>query len=59
MYCDHCGDLLTGGDHTLCHRARAMEPPRYCPTCRRRLVVQVTPNGWTAECSRHGSHPAA
>ncbi|WP_442789719.1 biotin synthase auxiliary protein BsaP [Paenarthrobacter sp. GOM3] len=31
-----------------------MEPPRYCVECRRRLKVQVTPTGWTAECSRHG-----
>ncbi|WP_446698068.1 biotin synthase auxiliary protein BsaP [Arthrobacter sp. TS-15] len=31
-----------------------MEPPRFCPECRRRMKVQVTPLGWTAECSRHG-----
>ncbi|WP_455769329.1 biotin synthase auxiliary protein BsaP [Paenarthrobacter ureafaciens] len=31
-----------------------MEPPRYCTVCRRRMKVQVTPLGWTAECSRHG-----
>ena len=32
----------------------AMEPPRYCTACRRRMKVQVTPLGWSAECSRHG-----
>ncbi|WP_456236608.1 biotin synthase auxiliary protein BsaP [Arthrobacter terricola] len=31
-----------------------MEPPRYCARCRRRMKVQVTPLGWTADCSRHG-----
>ncbi|WP_441293914.1 biotin synthase auxiliary protein BsaP [Arthrobacter sp. 31Y] len=31
-----------------------MEPPRFCPQCRRRMKVQVTPLAWTAECSRHG-----
>ena len=31
-----------------------MEPPRYCAQCRRRMKVQVTPLGWSAECSRHG-----
>ena len=27
-----------------------MEPPRYCTACRRRMKVQVTPLGWSAEC---------
>jgi hypothetical protein len=35
-------------------RARELEPPRYCPQCRRRMVVQVTPAGWQARCSVHG-----
>lgn len=30
------------------------EPPRRCPICDRRLVVQVRPDGWRARCSRHG-----
>ncbi len=62
MYCDHCGEELTaatgaeatGEVHAACARARVLEPPRYCPECRRRLVVQVTPLGWTARCSAHG-----
>jgi ribosomal protein S18 acetylase RimI-like enzyme len=31
-----------------------LEPPRYCGACGRRMVVQVTPRGWTARCSTHG-----
>ncbi|GAA4322078.1 hypothetical protein ACFQY7_52170 [Actinomadura luteofluorescens] len=53
MYCDRCGEPAEG-DHTPCRTARRMEPPRYCPDCRRRLKVQVTPTAWTAECSHHG-----
>ncbi|MGQ0846634.1 MAG: biotin synthase auxiliary protein BsaP [Sporichthyaceae bacterium] len=54
-YCDRCGDELAAGDHTECFRARDLEPPRYCSRCRRRMVVQVTPDSWTARCSEHGS----
>jgi ribosomal protein S18 acetylase RimI-like enzyme len=35
--------------------ARDLEPPRYCGVCGRRMVVQVTPHGWTAHCSVHGT----
>jgi hypothetical protein len=52
-YCDRCGEPLAGG-HQNCRQARTLEPPRYCPDCRRRLVVQVTPTGWTARCVQHG-----
>ena len=31
-----------------------LEPPRFCADCGRRMVVQVRPDGWWAECSRHG-----
>lgn len=31
-----------------------LEPPRYCADCGRRMVVQVRPDGWWAQCSRHG-----
>jgi hypothetical protein len=34
--------------------ALGLEPPRFCVECGRRMVVQVVPDGWTAECSRHG-----
>ncbi|HEU5160646.1 MAG TPA: hypothetical protein VFU43_26850 [Streptosporangiaceae bacterium] len=58
-YCDHCGRPLGVGGHADCRAARRLEPPRYCATCRRRLVVQVTPRGWSARCSRHGTVDSA
>ncbi|WP_113703844.1 hypothetical protein [Nonomuraea lactucae] len=54
-YCDHCGRPMGDGDHASCLAARELEPPRYCATCRRRLVVQVTPTGWSARCVEHGT----
>ncbi|HJY24172.1 MAG TPA: hypothetical protein VJ649_00685 [Actinomycetes bacterium] len=54
-FCDRCGLRATEGDHAACRRARSLEPPRYCETCRRRLVVQVTPLGWSASCVEHGT----
>lgn len=55
-YCVHCGQASEAGrDHAACRNPRTeLEPPRYCGLCARRLVVQVTPVGWTARCSRHG-----
>ena len=53
-YCDRCGEPVGGAAHQACQQARVLEPPRYCPDCRRRLVVQVTPTGWTARCVEHG-----
>jgi GNAT superfamily N-acetyltransferase len=53
-YCDQCGEPLTGEGHERCRRGRELEPPRYCPQCRRRMVVQVAPTGWTARCVEHG-----
>jgi hypothetical protein len=53
-YCDRCGEPTATGGHQTCRQARGLEPPRYCPDCRRRLVVQVTPTGWTARCVEHG-----
>jgi len=54
VFCDRCGDQVAVGDHTACRAARELEPPRYCPQCRRRMQVQVTPREWTARCSVHG-----
>jgi len=55
-YCDHCGEPSdVAAAHQDCRRRRRLEPPRYCPSCRRRLVVQVVPRGWTAQCSVHGA----
>ena len=36
-----------------------LEPPRYCAECGRRMVVQVRPDGWQAQCSRHGTVDSA
>ncbi|GAB3665781.1 hypothetical protein GCM10027589_30590 [Actinocorallia lasiicapitis] len=52
-YCEHCGETANG-EHTACRAALRMEPPRFCGHCRRRMVVQVTPRGWTAKCVEHG-----
>lgn len=50
-YCPVCGEP---GVHDACARRLELEPPRYCPRCRRRMKVQVVPRGWTAECVEHG-----
>ena len=57
-WCGHCGAELTAEGHAACRRAARLDPPRYCPSCRRRMVVQVTPTGWSARCSEHGSRTA-
>ncbi|WP_328990993.1 hypothetical protein OG394_32540 [Kribbella sp. NBC_01245] len=54
LYCGHCGGPTAEGNHEACAQALAMEPPRYCGECRRRMVVQVHPMGWSARCSQHG-----
>jgi hypothetical protein len=33
----------------------AMEPPRFCVECARRMKVQVHPRGWSATCVEHGT----
>ena len=53
-YCGHCGEPLADLDHATCEARLRMEPPRFCTSCRRRMKVQVTPTGWTAECVEHG-----
>jgi len=53
-YCGRCGEPVSAADHTACARALSLEPPRYCAACRRRMVVQVLPTGWTARCVEHG-----
>ncbi|HEU0089375.1 MAG TPA: hypothetical protein VFQ77_17325 [Pseudonocardiaceae bacterium] len=54
-FCDACGRPAGEGEHLGCARRRELEPPRYCPRCARRMVVQVTPAGWSARCSVHGA----
>lgn len=51
QWCGLCG---LPGRHPSCEEALDLEPPRYCAGCRRRMVVQVTPGGWSARCSEHG-----
>lgn len=53
-YCEHCGNSKNKGAHGACRRRLQLEPPRYCSSCRRRMKVQVTPDGWTADCVKHG-----
>ncbi len=53
-YCDRCGGEVAQNPHSACRAARAMEPPRFCPSCRRRMKVQVLPAGWRATCVEHG-----
>jgi SAM-dependent methyltransferase len=54
VWCDRCGRALADGGHDDCAAARALEPPRFCPRCRRRMKVQVLPAGWIATCAEHG-----
>lgn len=51
-YCGLCGEP---GRHEVCEKALVLDPPRYCARCRRRMVVQVHPTGWTARCVEHGT----
>jgi len=51
------GDCDTGspvGDSVPLAARLGLEPPRYCAECGRRMIVQVRPDGWWAQCSRHG-----
>jgi hypothetical protein len=57
-YCGHCGLPLADRLHDSCARRLQLEPPRYCPECRRRMMVQVTPDRWTARCIEHGKTTA-
>ena len=53
-FCGHCSEPSEARDHTVCAVQLVMEPPRFCTSCRRRMKVQVTPRGWSAECVEHG-----
>ena len=57
-WCGQCGEALDAEGHAGCRRRAELEPPRYCARCRRRMVVQVMPTGWTARCSEHGTTTA-
>ncbi|MDQ1698179.1 MAG: hypothetical protein QOG34_42, partial [Frankiaceae bacterium] len=53
-FCARCGESRDRGGHGECDQRLALEPPRHCAICGRRMVVKVTPLSWTARCSRHG-----
>ncbi|HEV7875109.1 MAG TPA: hypothetical protein VGP00_00435 [Nocardioides sp.] len=53
-FCGHCGEPAEARDHAACARHLVLEPPRFCPSCRRRMKVQVHPRGWSAQCVEHG-----
>ena len=53
-YCGLCGEPRDDLPHAACDARLVLEPPRFCTACRRRMKVQVTPRGWSAECVEHG-----
>ncbi|HWD50782.1 MAG TPA: hypothetical protein VG412_00170 [Acidimicrobiales bacterium] len=56
-YCTGCG--RSEADCAGC--GRALDPPRFCVACGRRLTVAVSPGGYRARCRDHGeatSEPA-
>ncbi|HEY8200356.1 MAG TPA: hypothetical protein VII47_03285 [Actinomycetota bacterium] len=48
--CPACGRPFGDGGHDPC----ALDPPRFCERCGRRLRVQVLPDGYRASCPRCG-----
>jgi len=48
-FCTGCGRPMS--DCQGC--GRALDPPRFCPECGRRMTVQVAPTGWVARCRDH------
>jgi len=37
QWCGRCGQAREEADHSACDRALALEPPRFCGQCRRRM----------------------
>ncbi|MGB8390068.1 hypothetical protein [Mycobacterium sp.] len=52
VYNVYTGEL--GGTAVSTAARLGLEPPRFCAACGRRMVVQVRPDGWRAQCSQHG-----
>jgi hypothetical protein len=52
-FCRSCGQPSAACDGVTGHHE--LWPAHYCPTCGRRMRVQVTPTGWSARCRDHGS----
>ncbi|ORW75198.1 biotin synthase auxiliary protein BsaP [Mycobacterium saskatchewanense] len=57
VYNVYTGEL--GGTAMPTAAQLGLEPPRFCAQCGRRMVVQVRPDGWHAQCSRHGQVDSA
>ncbi|HEY0560625.1 MAG TPA: hypothetical protein VGD03_10105 [Frankiaceae bacterium] len=55
VVCGWCGSPESAGSHDACRARAALDPPRWCSACGRRMVVQVVPTGWSARCSEHGT----
>lgn len=57
-HCPRCGEPAHPDEPARCPLQPAAggggDPPRFCPACGRRLVVQVLPDGYRARCTRHG-----
>ena len=53
VYTGAVSTCVAGADVPTAARL-GLEPPRFCAACGRRMVVQVRPDGWWAQCSRHG-----
>jgi hypothetical protein len=53
-YCSGCGNPATA----CAGCGRALDPPRFCTRCARRLTVAVSPGGYRASCRDHGPVPA-
>jgi hypothetical protein len=51
-HCEWCGTALDQHPAAACRRE--LDPPRFCPSCGRRLRVTVHPTGWEASCRDHG-----
>ncbi|MDQ3985644.1 MAG: hypothetical protein M3280_04010 [Actinomycetota bacterium] len=51
MFCVGCGRSTTECDGSC---RRPLDPPRFCSRCGRRLLVQITPAGYSATCRTHG-----
>lgn len=55
-HCAHCGEAVAPDrPHARCAQMLALEPPRFCAGCGRRMKVQVHPRGWSATCVEHGT----
>ena len=52
-FCAWCGAPTATCPSEGCRRP--LDPPHFCPTCGRRMRVQVTPTGWQASCRDHGA----